>query len=52
MSNSTFSGNTASGRGEGGGIYNNTGSTLTVSNSTFSGNSANATAAASSTTAQ
>ena len=37
MSNSTFSGNSAS--YDGGGIYNY-GGTLTVSNSTFSGNSA------------
>ena len=39
MSNSTFSGNRADNYG-GGGIYNYTDSTLTVSNSTFSGNRA------------
>ena len=38
MSNSTFSGNSAS--YDGGGIYNCNSGTVTVSNSTFSGNSA------------
>lgn len=40
VTNSTFSGNSASGTGSGGGIFNYTGATLTVANSTFSGNSA------------
>ena len=44
MTNSTISGNTASGYGVGGGVANS--GTLTVTNSTISGNTAATTAAA------
>ena len=41
VNNCTFSDNSASVTGDGGGIYNDYSGTLTVSNSTFSGNRAN-----------